>query len=153
MTATWLASHHWVWTRAAFEHIISKADVAPIFICGIAVNQLDMLDLFDVVFLLTLDDRLKSIGSTPRVMPTATPLSGLRSSRAGPRSKRRCRRRELWSWMDDDPLRLLPPPSCVQSLNGHGVRTGNEPQQGSDRSGRWLKSAQPHRGGRDFLTR
>lgn len=57
VTATWLASHHWEWTRAAFERILQKADAPPVFFCGIATNQLDMLDLFEVVFLLTLNEQ------------------------------------------------------------------------------------------------
>lgn len=57
MTATWLASHQWVWTRAAIEHAISAAHTLPVFFCGIAVNQRDMLNVFDRVFLLTLDEQ------------------------------------------------------------------------------------------------
>lgn len=57
MTATWLASHRWVWTRAAFERAIHMAGTATAFFCGIAVNQRDMLDLFDRVFLLALDEQ------------------------------------------------------------------------------------------------
>jgi dephospho-CoA kinase len=57
LTATWLASHRWVWVRAAFEQAIRTSRTAPVFFCGIATNQLDMLDLFDLVFLLTLDDQ------------------------------------------------------------------------------------------------
>jgi dephospho-CoA kinase len=56
-SADWLASHRWVWTRAAFERIIQTPAQAPVFFCGIARNQLDMLDLFDLVFLLTLDEQ------------------------------------------------------------------------------------------------
>ena len=57
VTASWLACHHWVWPRSAFEDAIQSSGSAPVFFCGIAVNQGDLLDLFEVVFLLTLDDR------------------------------------------------------------------------------------------------
>lgn len=57
LTASWLASHRWVWTRAAFQHVIPTSHTAPVFFCGIAMNQLDMVDLFGLVFLLTLDDQ------------------------------------------------------------------------------------------------
>jgi dephospho-CoA kinase len=57
MTAAWLASHRWVWARAVVERVIRTAGTAPMVFCGIAVNQLDMLDLFDLVFLLTLDEQ------------------------------------------------------------------------------------------------
>jgi dephospho-CoA kinase len=57
VTATWLASHRWVWTRAAFDRVVHAAGTAPMFFCGIAVNQREMLDLFDLVFLLTLDEQ------------------------------------------------------------------------------------------------
>jgi hypothetical protein len=56
-TPDWLASHQWVWTRAAIEHTIQTAHTDQVFFCGIARNQLDMLDLFELIFLLTLDDR------------------------------------------------------------------------------------------------
>lgn len=72
MTAQWLASHNWAWSRAAFERAIEAAPTAgPMFFCGIAVNQWDMLDLFDLVFLLTLDeqtqiDRLDAVSNAGR---------------------------------------------------------------------------------------
>lgn len=56
-TTAWLTSHQWVWTRAAFEQTIQTSHPAPVFFCGIARNQLVMLDLFDLVFLLALDDQ------------------------------------------------------------------------------------------------
>jgi dephospho-CoA kinase len=56
-TAAWLEAHHWVWTRTAFEQAIQTSHRRPVFFCGLAMNQRDMLDLFDRVFLLTLDDQ------------------------------------------------------------------------------------------------
>ncbi|MDQ2738859.1 MAG: hypothetical protein M3Y35_09665 [Actinomycetota bacterium] len=57
VTASWLASHHWVWTRAAFEQAIEAAGTEQMFFCGIAINQEEMLDLFDLTFLLAIDAR------------------------------------------------------------------------------------------------
>ena len=56
-TDEWLLSHRWVWRRMHLEEVIRAQMPAGqhIFLCGIAVNQRDMLDLFEVVFLLSLD--------------------------------------------------------------------------------------------------
>jgi dephospho-CoA kinase len=53
----WLLSHSWVWSRSRVEAVITERSSPgrPLFVCGIAVNQREMLDLFDRVFLLTLD--------------------------------------------------------------------------------------------------
>jgi shikimate kinase len=53
----WLLSHRWVWSRARMEGTIRAHASAGqhVFLCGIAVNQREMLDLFDKVFLLSLD--------------------------------------------------------------------------------------------------
>jgi len=56
-TVEWLLSHRWVWTRTRVEGVVREATAygGPVFICGIAINQRDMLDLFDGVFLLSID--------------------------------------------------------------------------------------------------
>jgi dephospho-CoA kinase len=53
----WLLSHRWVWPRSRVQEVIAERSSAtrPLFVCGIAVNQRDMLDLFDLVFLLMID--------------------------------------------------------------------------------------------------
>jgi Dephospho-CoA kinase len=53
----WLLSHRWVWSRSRVEAVIAERSSPgrPLFVCGIAINQRDMLDLFDRVYLLTLD--------------------------------------------------------------------------------------------------
>lgn len=55
----WWSGHRWVWARSRVEKVISERSRATrhLFICGIAVNQRDMLDLFDRVFLLMLDHK------------------------------------------------------------------------------------------------
>ena len=50
----WLRSHRWVWSRARMEQILAGQDRA-VFVCGIARNQDQLLDLFDRVFLLRID--------------------------------------------------------------------------------------------------
>jgi dephospho-CoA kinase len=53
----WLLRHRWVWSRSRVATVITERSSPgrPLFVCGIAVNQREMLDLFDHVFLLTLD--------------------------------------------------------------------------------------------------
>lgn len=56
-TDEWLVSHRWVWSRSRIEEVIRERTSCSrdLFVCGIALNQRDMLDLFELVFLLTLD--------------------------------------------------------------------------------------------------
>ncbi len=53
----WQIAHRWVWNRAHLEAAIAAAgDPAGVmFVCGIARNQDEMLDLFERVFLLTIE--------------------------------------------------------------------------------------------------
>lgn len=51
----WLRSHRWVWSRQRLEQIVGQRE-APLFVCGIALNIDEVLDLFDGVFLLRIDD-------------------------------------------------------------------------------------------------
>lgn len=57
-TDDWLQSHRWVWSRSRLEAEVRTRSRAgrDLFLCGIAMNQRDLLDLFARVFLLTLDD-------------------------------------------------------------------------------------------------
>ena len=55
----WLLAHRWVWSRARIEEAIAAASDGgggPMFFCGIARNQDQMLDLFEQVFLLRIDE-------------------------------------------------------------------------------------------------
>lgn len=49
----WQLAHRWVWNRGRLESAIAASGL--LFVCGIARNQEDMLDLFERVFLLTLE--------------------------------------------------------------------------------------------------
>jgi hypothetical protein len=49
--AAWLRSHRWVWSRPRMEEVLAQQD-RVVFVCGIARNQNEFLDLFDRVFLL-----------------------------------------------------------------------------------------------------
>ncbi|GAA0897272.1 hypothetical protein GCM10009557_71860 [Virgisporangium ochraceum] len=53
----WQLAHRWVWNRARIEAAIAASGNpgGVTFVCGIAVNQHRMLDLFERVFLLTID--------------------------------------------------------------------------------------------------
>jgi adenylate kinase family enzyme len=55
---SWLRAHRWVWSRARIEAVIAAADGAAgqVFFCGIARNTDQMLDLFEKVFLLVIDE-------------------------------------------------------------------------------------------------
>jgi dephospho-CoA kinase len=54
----WLLAHRWVWSRARIEAAIAASDGAAdlMFFCGIARNQDQMLDLFEQVFLLVIEE-------------------------------------------------------------------------------------------------
>jgi energy-coupling factor transporter ATP-binding protein EcfA2 len=68
------AGRRWMWDRSRLEMVIrGHAKAEPLFVCGIAMNQRDMLDLFDRVFLLSLDlrtqrDRLAASGDRDPAM-------------------------------------------------------------------------------------
>lgn len=55
----WLLSHRWVWSRSRIQQAIAESgDSRPcVFVCGIARNQAEMLDVFDLVFLLGIDEQ------------------------------------------------------------------------------------------------
>jgi thymidylate kinase len=50
----WLSTHRWVWSRARLQEVF-KQHSDPVFICGIARNIRDVIDLFACVFLLRID--------------------------------------------------------------------------------------------------
>lgn len=69
----WRLAHRWIWSRARIEQSIAEApdDACNMFFCGIALNQTEMLDLFEQVFLLAIDEdtqlpRLAMAGSPDR---------------------------------------------------------------------------------------
>ena|SRR5215831_10545642 len=47
----WLRSHRWVWSRCRLKQVLA-GHARAVFVCGIAGNQDELLDLFDRVFLL-----------------------------------------------------------------------------------------------------
>ena len=53
----WHLDHRWVWNRARLEAAIAASDdtTGLMFVCGIAMNQDQMLDLFERVFLLVIE--------------------------------------------------------------------------------------------------
>lgn len=59
LTYDWLQAHRWVWGRAQVMAAIAEPlpDEGHVFLCGIAMDQEELLDLVDVVFLLSIDER------------------------------------------------------------------------------------------------
>jgi adenylate kinase family enzyme len=59
----WRLAHRWVWSRTRILQAIAGAcgDAGSMFFCGIARNQAEMLDLFDKVFLLVIDEDAQNV--------------------------------------------------------------------------------------------
>ncbi|WP_250005660.1 hypothetical protein [Actinoplanes sp. M2I2] len=53
----WQLAHRWVWVRARLEAAFAahEGSAEAVFVCGIAQNQDEMLDLFERLFLLVID--------------------------------------------------------------------------------------------------
>lgn len=51
----WQTAHLWVWSRSRIEAALAAVD-GPVVLCGIARNQDEMLDLFERIFLLVIDE-------------------------------------------------------------------------------------------------
>jgi hypothetical protein len=50
----WLRTHHWVWSRSRLQEIVRQHQI-PVFVCGIALNIHQVVDLFERIFLLRID--------------------------------------------------------------------------------------------------
>lgn len=50
----WLTGHRWVWNRSRLLDVLTQQQ-APVFVCGIALNIDQVLDLFERLFLLRID--------------------------------------------------------------------------------------------------
>jgi hypothetical protein len=70
----WRLAHHWVWSRTRIMHAVATAGGAAnsTFICGIARNQDEMLDIFDKVFLLVIDDDTQNARLAQATSPDRT---------------------------------------------------------------------------------
>jgi hypothetical protein len=55
-TDEWLRRHRWVWPRRRIEQVAREHAVSMLFLCGIAMNQRELLDLFRGAFLLAIDE-------------------------------------------------------------------------------------------------
>jgi hypothetical protein len=51
----WFDRHRWEWDPARLDELISAAP-ATLFVCGNAANEVDLLDRFDCVLLLVIDE-------------------------------------------------------------------------------------------------
>lgn len=52
--AHWLRTHHWVWSRSRLEELLTQQQ-GPVFVCGIALNIHEIVDLFERIFVLRID--------------------------------------------------------------------------------------------------
>ena len=50
----WLRTHHWVWSRCRLQELLTEHE-EPVFVCGIALNIHEVVDLFERIFLLRID--------------------------------------------------------------------------------------------------
>ena len=50
----WLRTHHWVWSRCRLQELLAEHE-EPVFVCGIALNIHEVVDLFERIFLLRID--------------------------------------------------------------------------------------------------
>jgi thymidylate kinase len=66
----WLALHRWTWDANRLDEIIAEAarrHVDPLWLCGYAANALQLVDRFDLVFLLTIsrDSMIRRLRARP----------------------------------------------------------------------------------------
>ena len=54
--AAWLRQHQWAWDPRRLDELISAADPATLFVCGNAANEISLMDRFDRVLLLVIDE-------------------------------------------------------------------------------------------------
>lgn len=56
-TSEWLTAHRWVWGRPQLQAAIAEhlPSTGHLFVCGIAMDLSELLDLFDVTVLLSID--------------------------------------------------------------------------------------------------
>lgn len=90
----WPLTHRWVWRRSRLRQAIADAasGMTAVFVCGIAGNQTEMMDILHQVLLLVIDEQTQEarLAGSPR---QASLLSGSRSELADQSSRRtRCRR-------------------------------------------------------------
>jgi adenylate kinase family enzyme len=73
----WLLAHRWVWSRSRIEQRIAapRSRGRALLFCGIARNQAEMVDLFEQVFLLMIDEQTQ----LARLRGSARPGSPVRA--------------------------------------------------------------------------
>lgn len=55
-TPEWRAQHTWRMSREALLILKQRANTKPVYVCGVASNEEEYLDVFDKVFGLTIDE-------------------------------------------------------------------------------------------------
>ena len=56
-TPEWREQHTWKMSKEKLLELKNKAKDKPIFVCGVAANENEYIDIFDKVFALMIDDR------------------------------------------------------------------------------------------------
>jgi len=56
ITAAWREHHTWQLPRSVIENLKEKSSGKTVFLCGVAANEEEYLDLFDTLFALVIDD-------------------------------------------------------------------------------------------------
>jgi len=58
LTHEWLRGHRWVWGRARVTAVIAEHQLhaGHLFLCGIVIDQEELFDLIDMVFLLSINE-------------------------------------------------------------------------------------------------
>lgn len=56
LNGDWFRDHQWLLLRSRVERLVKSSEGRPSFLCGMAQNDAELWDLFDVKVCLTLDD-------------------------------------------------------------------------------------------------
>src|SRR5947209_18013368 len=80
----WLRSHRWVWSGPRLQQILRRQE-GSLFVCGIALNIDEVLDLFDAMFLLRIDDGTQEarLAAHDALHPPGRSEAGRQQIRAG----------------------------------------------------------------------
>ena len=80
----WLRSHRWVWSRPRLQQILRRQE-GSLFVCGIALNIDEVLDLFEAMFLLRIDHETQEarLAAHDALNPPGRSEAGRQEIRAG----------------------------------------------------------------------
>jgi hypothetical protein len=123
---SWPLAHRWVWSRARIEEAIAGADDAAclLFFCGIALNQDQMLDLFEKVYLLVIDEDTQIARLAKATSPLRTEAVKRQIREGRPSSRPKCSP-EGRSQLTDPSRPRFSQTVCSPSPDRHQVATGS----------------------------